>query len=106
MKTLSDRHVQASDMSQEVKPYFTKLTESVASEDWQQWEREIQFAESCRLDDPTKMDILSTRHRGIDQEPIPAIRPETHSAVERWIQKAIDIEEKQCVTFILNFCPY
>ena len=37
--TLSDQHLQASEMSREANDYFSQLTESAPADDQQQWER-------------------------------------------------------------------
>jgi hypothetical protein len=105
VSTLSNRHVQASEMSSEAKSYFFRLTASVPAQDWQRWEREITDAESCRLVDPTVMDILGARDSPRDDISPVAVEPEeAHTCTERWIQKGIDIEERQCVAYSWNVC--
>jgi hypothetical protein len=91
-------------MSSEAKSYFSRLTASVPAQDWQSWEGEIKDAESCRLLDPTVMDILGARDAPRGDNPLMAVEPEGHTCTERWIQKGIDIEERQCVAFFLNVC--
>jgi hypothetical protein len=46
------------------------------------------------------MDILGARDVASGDKPIPAPDPEAYTFAERWIQKAIDIEERQCVIFV------
>jgi hypothetical protein len=84
-------------MSQGAKLYLSELTASVPAEDWQQWEKEITDAESRRLVDPTAMDILCARDAANHEESMPAVESQAHTCTESWIQKAIDIEERQCV---------
>ena len=97
VSALSNRHVQASEMSQEVNSYFSQLTASIPAQDWQQWDKEITDAESRRLVDPTAMDILCARDVTIGEQSIPVVASQAHTCTERWIQKAIDMEERQCV---------
>ena len=92
-------------MSLEAKSYFSQLTASVPTQDWQRWEREIQDAESRRHLDPPVMDILRARD-GAGDETMQVIEPEVHTCTERWIQKAIDIEERQCIALPLNVCLF
>jgi hypothetical protein len=65
--TLSDQHLQSSDMFREANVYFRKLTESAPTLDWQRWEREIQHAESCRLVEPSFMDMGEVGHHFVWQ---------------------------------------
>jgi len=97
--------MQASEMSTVVKSYFSHLTATVPAHHWQQWEWEIKDAESCWLVDPAVMDILCTCDAPRDDESIPAFGLEAHTCTEMWIQKAINIEERQCVAFHLNLSP-
>ena len=97
VSALSNRHAQASEMSQEVNSYFSELTASIPAQDWQQWDKEIKDAESRRLVDPTAMDILCARDVTNGEQPIPVVASQAHTCTERWVQKAIDMEERQCV---------
>jgi hypothetical protein len=92
-------------MSQEAQSYFTKLSESIPAQDWQQWETEMSHAESRQLLDPTVMDLLGMREAGNGHKSNPAHDPETPTCVEKWIQKAIDMEERQSVALPLNMSP-
>jgi hypothetical protein len=72
---------------------------SIPAQDCEQWEREISYAESCHHHDPTVMDILGV-HDMSDDKVNPAVEPEAYTCTENWIQRAIDIEEKQCGAFL------
>jgi hypothetical protein len=102
VSVLSDRHVQASEMSKETDSYFSRLTASVPAHDWHQWEREIKSAESRRLVEPAAMDILGAHDAGGNNGSVPAAEPDANTNIERWIQKGIEIEERQYVAFTLN----
>jgi hypothetical protein len=92
-------------MSREAKSYFSQLSASVPVQDWQAWESEISDAESRRHLDPTVMDVLGACDVACDDKSISAPDPEALTCTERWIQKAIEIEERQCVTFLFIACP-
>jgi hypothetical protein len=51
------------------------------------------------------MDVLGARDVACDDKSISAPDPEALTCTERWIQKAIEIEERQCVTFLFIACP-
>jgi hypothetical protein len=95
--TLASRHSQASVMSLEAEKYFSRLTESAPMQLHQQWEKEIQDAEQHRLADPTVMDILQTRDAHYNNLSILDNEQQGCTPAEKWIQMAIDIEEKQWV---------
>jgi hypothetical protein len=95
VSTLCKRYSQALISAQESSQYFEKLTSSVTMNDQEQWEQEIQLAESCRLADPSTMDILQVRGPEQNIEPNLAIEEGAHTLVEEWIQMALNIEEKQ-----------
>jgi hypothetical protein len=97
--------MQASEMSTEAKSYFSQLTATVPAHHWLQWEREIKNAESCWLVDPTAMDMIGTHDAPRDDNFLAAVEPEVLTCTEKWIQKAIDIEERQCVHF-LRMCSH
>jgi hypothetical protein len=93
--TLSNRHVQSSEMFREAKNYFLQLTASSAADDQERWEREIAHAESSRLVNLAFMDILGARDADRYDQPIPVDNQDPHTNTEKWIQKAIDMEERQ-----------
>jgi hypothetical protein len=97
--SLSNRHVEATTMLSEARTYFQHLTTSIHENDTKQWEKEIQHAELNRHEQPAVMDILGTKqcvHHDILLDD-----GEQGSTSETWIQMAIDIEEKQSVTYFI-----
>jgi hypothetical protein len=102
VSVLSDRHVQASEMSTETSSYFSRLTASVSAEDWHRWEREIKSAESLRLVEPAVMDILGAQDAEGNNGSVLAAEPDANTNIEKWIRKGIEIEERQYVAFTLN----
>jgi hypothetical protein len=99
VSTLSNRYLQALEMSKQATAYFSHLTMSIPARDCEQWERKISYAESCCHCDPTVMDILGVRDVS-DDKVNPAVEPEAYTCTENWIQRAINIEEKQCGAFL------
>jgi hypothetical protein len=104
VSSLSSRHLQASEMSLAAQSYFLKMTESIAVRDWHKWESEIKDAESRRLDEPSAMDILGARKAPEDDRTKHHNDHEMHTHTEKWIQMAIDIEEKQYAAILS--CPF
>jgi Kyakuja-Dileera-Zisupton transposase len=98
--SLASRHLQASTMSLEASNYFSNLTVSAPIQLCRQWEKEIQDAKGRWLAEPAAMDILGTCDAHCNNILIPGNEKEVHTPAEKWIQMAIDIEERQWVTFI------
>lgn len=90
-------------MLTESNDYLMQLTAAAPADDCQRWEREIKHAESCRLVDPAVMDILGARDTA-RHDPSISVDDQARTGVEKWIQKAIDIEERQCVAFFCKEC--
>jgi hypothetical protein len=86
-------------MSSQAQAYFSNMTNSVPLHDWKMWESEIKDAESRRLYEPSAMDILGVRKPSNNDTVMHDDDNEIHTHTERWVQMAIDIEEKQCVAF-------
>ena len=87
-------------MSVQAESYFSQMTKSVPEHDWQQWEREITDAESRRLDEPAAMDILGAKKISNEDTSMPHDEDATYTSMEKWIQMALDVEEKQCVIYL------
>lgn len=69
---------------------------TISKHDMQEWEKEIQDAESSQLQDPAAMDILGARKFSYDDR-LALHDTQAHTHAEKWIQMAIDIEELQCI---------
>lgn len=84
-------------MAQTTSQYFEKLTSHVSMANREQWELEIRHAESCRLADPTAMDILRVQKpkQNREREPMLPMNERAYTLVEEWAQMALNVEEKQ-----------
>ena len=82
-------------MSEQALSYFSHMSASIPEHDWHEWEMEIRQAESQRLADPTAMDILAARQVSHNDVPQHGEDHLTYTDAEKWIQMAINIEEKQ-----------
>lgn len=85
-------------MATEAEAYFSGLSDTANPQDRVLWETQIQYAERCRFDNPAAMDILRAEEvstSGINEHREEV--PDVGCDAERWIQMAINTEEKQYV---------
>lgn len=91
---LSERYLLSSEMMLTARQYYSELSASIPSIHIIVWEADIVSAESTRLVNPAKMDIMAVRPgSGVRQEP----RNESQSmtVLEETITLALLIEQKQ-----------
>ena len=91
-------------MSSQAASYFTDILATILAQEWQQWEKDVQQAESQRLADPAAMDILGARQVSHDNGQQTDANPETYTDAKKWIQMAINIEETQCASDYSHKC--
>jgi hypothetical protein len=82
-------------MAQDTYKYFMQVTSSVLADDIRKWQRDIQMAESRRLNDWGAMDILGVQETSEGVQPSPLSQERQYTLVEEWIQLALDMEIKQ-----------
>jgi hypothetical protein len=94
---ISDRFIQATEMSKETTVYYEKISSTVSAVLRRTWNEEIINAERHRLENPSLMDILGAQ---IDDDQRPDQRPDEYrvqatGSGNKWLQLALAIEEKQ-----------
>lgn len=91
-------------MSSQAASYFVDISTTIPAQERQQWEKDVQQAESQRLADPAAMDMLGARQVSHDNGRQTDVNPETYTDAEKWIQMAINIEETQCTSDYSHKC--
>jgi hypothetical protein len=89
-------------MAAKAAEYFENMNQGYPSDLYTQWEEDITSAESERISNPTAMDILGASAQPAGQAHTQASSSD-NSAIEEWIQMAIDLEKIQCVVVIRSF---
>jgi hypothetical protein len=90
---ISDRFIQATEMSKETTVYYEKISSTVSAVLRRTWNEEIINAERHRLENPSLMDILGAQ---IDDDQRPdEYRVQATGSGNKWLQLALAIEEKQ-----------
>jgi hypothetical protein len=92
-------------MAAKATEYFENMSQGYPSDLYTQWEQDITSAESERISNPAAMDILGASAQPAGQAHIQASSSD-NSAIEEWIQMAIDLEKMQCVVVIRSFSKY
>jgi hypothetical protein len=102
---LCDRFGHAKDMVHTTSEYYTKFTSTVSAGALKKWTKEIEEAESKRLEDPSAMDIMrahqteqATNTGPSGGEPSCSIEVGT-----QWLNLALSIEERQYVLSMNRF---
>jgi hypothetical protein len=90
--TLADHYWQASEMLVEAEKYFGEMSMGINHGDLKKWEVDITQAEIQRGNDVAAMDIMAAR----DRSPVVRFPALQHNSFDNWVQRALDIEEKQC----------
>jgi hypothetical protein len=80
--------------------YYENVDRAISSDIRTQWEQEITIAESKRMTEPAAMDILGASAKPPVQGHSQELSTDC-SAVEEWIQMAIDHEKMQWVPILL-----
>jgi hypothetical protein len=103
---LCDRFGQAKDMVHTTSEYYTQFTSTISAGALKKWTKEIESAESRRLEDPHAMDIMGAQQLEITadlaQSGFNSNRPT--GAGSEWLNLALSIEEKQYV-FVITHLP-
>jgi hypothetical protein len=92
-------------MAARASEYFNNMGSGYPSELYTQWEQDITSAESQRMSNPAAMDILGASAQPAGRAPTKTSFSD-NSAVEEWIQSAIDLEKMQCVVVICSLSGY
>lgn len=85
--------------------YYTKFTSTISTSALKKWAKEIELAESKRLEDPRAMDIMRAHQTGAVTDTGPSGGDASH-AIEvgtQWLNLALSIEERQYVLLINQF---
>ena len=90
---LCDRYVHAESMVKAARVYFDNMTATISSDDIEEWTKQIEDAESRRMDDRSVMDILRAKEVGADVGA--GNQPMETGPGDEWIQLAFIMEERQ-----------
>jgi len=79
--------------------YYTKFTSTLLAAALKKWTKEIEMAESKRLNNPHVMDIMHAHQTELSADPgLSGAKPNPSSELDtQWLNLALSIEDRQYV---------